>query len=220
VPLYRGPSRGGTQYGGTTDTNNAFVGIGTDYAETGASGGLTGNGSTKFLNTGLATNALPSIATGHLSVYAMTGFGGSTIYGLLSTLGPAYAENYAIEANRSTGGLVGSWGQGGTFASLATAAQGAGNGHVVVARTGSTTLSAYRNGGFLRSDTTSVTPTATAAPFYVFGSNPNSTVGQGPLNYALARMGGYSIGLSMDATQAAAYYAAMQAFQTALTRNV
>ena len=220
VPLYRGPSLGGTQYGNATDTNNAFVGIGTDYAETGASGGLTGNGTSKWLNTGLATNALPSISTGHLSVYAMTGFGGSSIYGLLSTLGPGYAENYSIEANRSTGGLVGLWGQGGTFASLATEAQGAGNGHVVVARTGSTTLAAYRNGSFLRSDSTSVTPTATAGPFYVFGHNPNSTVGQAPLNPALARMGGYSIGASLDATQAAALYTAMQAFQTALTRNV
>jgi hypothetical protein len=220
VPLYRGPSLGGTQYGGTTDTNNAFVGVGTDYAETGATGGLTGNGTSKFLNTGLATNALPSIATGHLSVYAMTGFGGSTIYALLSTLGPGYAENYFIEANRRTGGLGGAWGQGGSFASLATAAQGAGNGHVIVARTASTTLSAYRNGSFLRSDSTSVTPTATAAPFYVFGHNPNSTVGAAPLNPAIARMGGYSIGLSMDATQAAAYYAAMQSFQTSLTRNL
>jgi hypothetical protein len=219
VPLYRGPSLGGTQYGNATDTNvGPFVSG--DYAETGASGGLVGNGSSKFLNTGLATNALPSISTGHLSVYAMTGFGGSSIYGLLSTLGPSYAENYSIEANRTTAGLVGSWGQGGSFAALATAAQGAGNGHVIVARTGSTALSAYRNGSFLRSDSTSVTPTATAAPFYVYGHNPNSTTGQAPLNPALARMGGYSIGASLDAAQAAAYNTAMQAFQTALTRNV
>jgi hypothetical protein len=32
--------------------------------------------------------------------------------------------------------------------------------------------------------------------------------------------GGYSVGLGMTDSQAAAYYNAMQAFQTALTRNV
>ena len=65
VPLYRGPSLGGTQYGGTTDTNTGNTFQVGDYAETGAGGGLTG-GSTKYLTTGLLTSALPAISTGHL----------------------------------------------------------------------------------------------------------------------------------------------------------
>ena len=51
VPLYRGPSPSGTQYGNATDTNNNFVSG--DYVET---GGLQGNGSNKSLDTGLPTN--------------------------------------------------------------------------------------------------------------------------------------------------------------------
>jgi len=39
MPLYRGPSLGGTQYGGTTDTNNGPF-VSGDYTETGTSGGL------------------------------------------------------------------------------------------------------------------------------------------------------------------------------------
>lgn len=58
VPLYRGPSRTGTQHGNTTDTNNNFVSG--DYAETGATGGLKGDGSTKYLATGLPMTFLGS----------------------------------------------------------------------------------------------------------------------------------------------------------------
>jgi hypothetical protein len=34
------------------------------------------------------------------------------------------------------------------------------------------------------------------------------------------KLASYSIGLSMDSTQVTAYYNAIQAFQTSLTRNV
>ena len=68
TPLYRGPSLVGTQYGGTTDTNNNFVAG--DYAETGASGGLTGNGTSKSLNTGIAQSTL-SASSRHLAAYEM-----------------------------------------------------------------------------------------------------------------------------------------------------
>jgi hypothetical protein len=57
VPLYRGQSLTGTQFGNTTDTNNGPF-VSGDYAETGASGGLTSNGTSKHLNTGLKADAL------------------------------------------------------------------------------------------------------------------------------------------------------------------
>jgi hypothetical protein len=217
VPLYRGPSLGGTQYGGTTDTNwGPFVSG--DYVETGASGGLTGNGTSKYLTTGLTPANLPDFSTGHLSVYSANAFGGSTIYALLSSLGAGYAENYAIEANRAAGGLYGAWGKGGTFSTLATQAQGAGNGHTLIARTSSTDLSAYRNtsGTAIATSSTSVTPATSSSQWAVFAHG----TGGSPLNYAAARLGGYSIGASMTGSQAAAFYTAMQAFQTAMGRNV
>lgn len=217
VPLYRGPSLGGTQYGGATDTNwGPFVSG--DYVETGASGGLTGNGTSKYLTTGLTPANLPDFSTGHLSVYSANAFGGSTIYALLSSLGAGYAENYAIEANRAAGGLYGAWGKGGTFSTLATQAQGAGNGHTLIARTSSTDLSAYRNtsGTAIATSSTSVTPATSSVQWAVFSHG----TGGSPLNYAAARLGGYSIGASMTGSQAAAFYTAMQAFQTAMGRNV
>jgi len=54
VPLYRGPSRTGTQYGNTTDTNNGPF-VSGDYSE---SSGLKGNGSSKYLETGVAMTFL------------------------------------------------------------------------------------------------------------------------------------------------------------------
>jgi hypothetical protein len=188
-----------------------------DYNETGASGGLLGNGTTKYLLTGLTPSALPSLATGHLSVYSATGFTGSTISALVSSLGAGFANNFSIESHRNgSGNLYGAWGEGGAFATLATSAQGSGNGHTLISRTGSTVLAAYRDGVLRNTSSTSVTPAASSVQFGVFH---HSTPGS-PLNIAAARLGGYSIGASMDATQAAFYYTAMQAFQTSLTRNV
>jgi hypothetical protein len=216
VPLYRNTSPSGSPLGDATDTNFGPF-LPADYNETGASGGLLGNGTTKYLLTGLTPSALPSLATGHLSVYSATGFTGSTIAALVSSLGAGYASNFSIESHRNgSGNLYGAWGEGGAFTTLATPAQGSGNGHTLISRTGSTVLAAYRDGVLRNTSSTSVTPAASSVQFGVFHHSNSGA----PLNIATARLGGYSIGASMDATQAAAYYTAMQAFQTALTRNV
>ena len=58
--------------------------------------------------------------------------------------------------------------------------------------------------------------TAQNLEYWAFALNNNGTLDS---VQTTGQSGGYSIGLSMDATQAAAYNTAMQAFQTALTRN-
>ena len=62
VPLYRGPSRTGAQFGNTTDTNNGPF-VSGDYSE---SSGLKGNGSSKYLETGVAMTFL---GTNQLHMY-------------------------------------------------------------------------------------------------------------------------------------------------------
>jgi hypothetical protein len=54
VPLYRGPSRTGTQLGNATDINQGTF-VGSDYVE---NSGLKGNGSSKYLETGVAMTFL------------------------------------------------------------------------------------------------------------------------------------------------------------------
>jgi hypothetical protein len=217
VPLYRGPSRLGVQYGNAIDINNGPFVVG-DYAETGATGGLVGNGTSKYLNTGLATSALPQVVTGHLSVYAMTGFSASTIYALLASSNAGFegSNYYGLEANAGSVSGVLSGSVGGAYAGRAQAT--AGNGLVCASRTTGTDLRLYLNGSQIG---TTLTNTVTPSPnggggFAVFASQ--AATGN-VLGFAPARIGGYSIGAGLDGTQAAAYYTAMQKFQKALSRE-
>ena len=75
----------------------------------------------------------------------------------------------------------------------------------------------YRN-GVANGTTSFAAATPMASEIYVFAVN--RAANSAAANYFNGRIGGYSIGLSMTAPQAADYSAAMQAFQAALTRNV
>jgi hypothetical protein len=213
VPLYRGPSLGGTQYGGTTDTNVGGLFVTANYNETGASGGLAGNGSNKYLNTGFPTNTLSS-SDRHLAAYPITWPNGGFQYflGSESAAGPGqqqFALGHFDSADR------GSFAFGPTSGSYLnnTTTISSGGMWIGVNTSGSGTI--YRN-GTANGTTSLASATPTAAEIYAFAVNRNG----GGANYFNGRIGGYSIGLSMTAPQAAAYNTAMQAFQTALTRNV
>ena len=80
----------------------------------------------------------------------------------------------------------------------------------------STALTLYKNGSSAATGTVSAAA-STSSTFAVFATESESGTGA---DFTNARLGGYSIGLSMDAGQAAAYNTAMQSFQTALGRNV
>jgi hypothetical protein len=206
VPLYRGPSLGGTQYGGTTDTNNAFVGIGTDYVETGASGGLTGNGSSKYLDTGFSMDTLPSTTSGHASVYCPNRSSRSAFTGMIG-VGVTGATGFGISTDTSVYGI---WG---AIASVSNST----NGMLLVSRESGSLLATYANATSIATNTTTVTPSALARNAAVFANRSSPTVVD---NFDSRRYCGYSSGLGMTAAQVSAYYAAMQAFQTALGRNV
>jgi hypothetical protein len=216
VPLYRGPSRLGVQYGNVIDVNSGPFSS-SDYAETGASGGLLGNTTSKFLKTGLTTSALPQIATGHLSVYAST-LPTASIYGLLSSWASGYGDPiYVLEANRNgAGSLITSWGNNYPGVNISS---GVGTGLLMTSRTIGTSLKAYRNGSQIgTTSATSITPAAnTGGGFGVFANIPQDGAAA---NYFPGRLAAYSIGAGMDDTQAAAFSSAMTAFQTALARNV
>jgi hypothetical protein len=75
----------------------------------------------------------------------------------------------------------------------------------------------YRNGVQDATNTQSAA-TPEASNIFVFALNRASTPAAN--NIYTGKLGGYSIGLAFTAAEAAAYYTAMQAFQTALGRNV
>lgn len=216
VPLYRGPSLSGTQYGNTTDTNvGPFVSG--DYNETGAGGGLLGNGSSKYLSTGLTVSDIGTAASGHMSVY----------HGLSSG---ANVNRYYMGANDATTGnrfyfgtdsfstatVFGSYGSA-QNASQSLAANGHGPaGHRILSRETASLLTHYHNGSVVATNTTGIATAVSTAAFAVFAANRNGTVDRWNNSWISA----YSIGLGLNSTQASAYRSILQTFQTALGRNV
>jgi hypothetical protein len=210
VPLYRGPSRVGTQYGGTIDTNIGPF-LPENYNETGVSGGLTGNGSTRYLQTGLSSSAFITGGNvrSHLAVYKRT----STNSGvLLSARSTTLSKSWEFGAGGNLlGGDTGSFAVPSTHDSL-----------IGVTRTTSTDLVAFRGTSLASGNAASASVTGTSIPFAVFARNDQSTDTNAytPNLFSNQTLAAYSIGMGLDATQIAAYSTAMQAFQTALTRNV
>jgi hypothetical protein len=208
VPLYRGQSLGGTQLGNATDTNNNFVSA--DYVETGTTGGLKGNGSTKSLDTGIANNVVLGTSR-HLAVYeaemGTQAFGATIGASGNRTPNSAWFLGYPSPATTVRyGGLV-------NFLYATAANTGPA---FFLGTNDSTVAQIYRNNSLsgATSSGTAITPTTDSV--LVFGMTATTSV----INRSSARLGGYSLGLGMTASQASAYYTAIQAFQAALTRNV
>jgi hypothetical protein len=216
VPLYRSSSFGGSPLGNTTDTNNAFVGVGTDYAETGASGGLTGNGTSKYLNTGLAPSALQSVATGHMAAYVPQITPTDTTRAFLGNASGSHQYNLSYRLNSGNGlaQIRTVWGT--TASNDASEPSSVLRGGLRLStRTSATALRTYLNSTEVSLHETSVTPASHVNNWFVLAFNSAGT----PIQYSTDSIRAYSIGESMDAGQVAAYYTAMQAFQTALGRN-
>jgi hypothetical protein len=214
VPLYRGPSLGGTQYGNTTDTNNGPF-VSGDYVETGsAAGGLKGNGSSKSLATGVAQNVLTA-GDRHLAAYEIAAspstfdalIGGdngvSVNPWILTTFNTAGTISYLAQANASSLQWI-------------TSPSYSGGGGLWLGTGTATAPTLYRNGSAVASNTSGLAATPGAEPIAVLALSRQGAIG----DFSAARLGGYSIGLGMTASQAAAYNTAMQTFQTALSRNV
>ena len=216
VPLYRGPTFGGTTYGNSTDTNANFVSA--DFVETGATGGLKGNGTSKYLATGLASNSLPSATSVHLSSsatgLATSGSNAPTLVGSFDGTEPGLVvlDDYAgyVSARAFRHGSY----TAGFFPAVST--PGSVESHFIGSRVNATSSTIYRGGSSAATNTITVAPTRTALGMYVFALNNNNAALSG--SYSASRMRMYSIGTGLDATQAAAFSAAVIALNTTLGR--
>jgi hypothetical protein len=232
TPLYRGASATGTQYGAAIDTNVGPYASG-DYAQ---ATGLTGDGATKYLDTTLTIGTLATFGANysnvHVSVYNRTSatgpqFGGSD-YGALyngnacaldcgtnATIGDTGAYFQAGSSSNGDHDMYASTaGYGFTLALFSSAATG------LMARQGAALSVTVRNVAASAFQLTDATP-------LLFGGCWSSyDAGSGPVPtpyYADGAVAGYSVGtvgnLSFNGGRVA-FYNAMQAFQTALGRNV
>ena len=209
VPLFRGPSLSGTQYGNTTDTNVGGLFISGDYVETGSGGGLVGNASTKYLRTGFIHNTLPQNDS-HIASYET------------SRATATFRTSVGCRSTSTTGSLiVGTWASTAQYALVAyesntsLALSSSSGGFYLGTVAGASASALYRNGTG-QVTTTATTRTPGAQEIFVFALNDG-----GSFNVPTdARLGGYSFGLQMTDAQVTSYNTAMQAFQTALNRNV
>jgi len=206
VPLYRGPSRTGTQFGNATDANQNFVAG--DYT---LATGLTGNGSTKYLQTGVSSSAwiTGGNVQSHLAVYKRTSVNSGV---LLSARSTALGNTWEFGAG---GNILG--GTGGSFP-----VPGSHDSFIGATRLTSTSSVAFRRTVLSAEVTASGSVTGTSIPFAVFARNDQATdITAYTANlFSNQTLAAYSIGSGLSAAQVALYDAAMQAFQTALGRNV
>lgn len=209
VPLYRGPTFGGTTYGTTTDTNSNFVSA--DYADSGATGGLKGNGTNKRLNTGFPANTLAASNT-HLGVGLVTA---NTLTGFRALIGAFNGSTNAlsVDARRSSAGArccfftrantsTDQFGDDVIAATLAT-------GNIVAAWP-----TMYRDGSASGTSATTSQTYPSNHPISVFALTNVAT----PINFTDARLGWYSIGETMTAAQVSAFHDALVGLRAGLGR--
>lgn len=208
VPLYVNTVWNNPVLGFSIDTNNNFVNA--DYNETGASGGLIGNGTNKFLLTGLKGTELIS-GNRHLSAYeranAMTDYSpslGSAESNLLQhALGPWTAStNYFYRTHGTIGGNAN------TTKSI---------GFWIGSDISATASVLYKNGSSEASTSAQVAGGSSPIQYAIFGTvYSNNTIAE----CSEVRLASYSIGLSLTSSEVSSFNSIMQTFQTSLGRNV
>lgn len=212
VPLYRGPSLGGTQYGGATDTNVGGLFVAGDYAETtGLNPGASNT--SKYLETGYPANTLAANNT-HLGAGLLTAesrTGDRNIMGALAGSNAlAISARTAGVSNRAAcmtryGTVTDTFGP-----DVGTGGANLGSGNIVAAWP-----TMYRNGVAIGTDATTSANFPNTTTILVFTLN-NSGVQQ--LGHINARMGWYSIGQTMTAAQAISFNNAINAFYSQIGR--
>lgn len=193
--------------GSATDVNTNFVSG--DYTE---ATGLTGDGSTKSLDTGVPQNTFTA-ADRHLSVYERVRATATDNFSIGSE-SPANAQRWGIgifTPVTSTRYAASSTTAGADQTGLVSGGTG---GHFVGTGT-DTQASIYLNGGnVVNAAVVAATPNATAQK--VFALSVTGTAAR----FSNATIAGYSIGTGLTSSDVSAFYTHMQEFQTALGRGV
>jgi hypothetical protein len=210
VPLYVSSWWNEKVQGFSIDKNFNFSS--SDYVETGANGGLLGNGSTKYLDTKLFPSQLPNLSNGgHLSVYAAGSFSSQVAIGVYDYTNPPFVTTHESEllvGATTTNSYINST-TAGISPSYASPVFIIGN------RSSNTDITGYANGSAGLSATTLANNANPSFSFFVFARN---LIGSPSLHFG-QRLRSYSIGGALTSTDITNYNTIMQTFQTALNRN-
>jgi hypothetical protein len=219
VPLYRGASATGTQYGSAADTNIGPL-TANDYSE---ATGLQGNGTSKVLDCTITIGTFKTFGTDydnvHLSVYnrsisgvAGPSFGAFDGVNFVNGIGisSASAGSYVSAGNPD---FISGATNAGDHDMVATSfARGFHLAEFTAASAGFYAINGSNVTGTIQNAGASTFDAADATPLYFLGDT---------YNYAEQLLSAYSCGLPMTtAANRLAFATAMTAFQTALRRNV
>jgi hypothetical protein len=215
VPLYRGTSLAGTQYGNATDTNQNFVSG--DYSE---SGGLASSAaSTKALSTGVMPmeSGSPLFNYGHYFAHVIAlPTARSSVMGVRKD--PAPSNRHAFQLD-STGQFWGDWCHVNRFNGSASGVS-AGKTIIMQAAQVANATQVYAS-GLLTLTGAIGTFTGTASQgAAIFAARGDFGSGFITSDFSTMSMGAYSIGLDFTAAQALAYHTAYAALATALGRTI
>jgi hypothetical protein len=211
VPLYRGPTSTGPQYGGLTDAGGAFVG--SDYNETGSSGGLKSNGTTKHIDTEFAQSSI-SLGNLHLSVsFSQMDTSGTAERVLIGHYNASQSDFAVLRSAISTGNMEFF---AGSFSGNPSTSYLSSSSHLMGVRSSSTSAVLYSAGVSVGTSSANVgTPATSSFSYFVFARNNAGTAD----TRTSARIRMYSIGQAIDSTGAAAFANAVAAFNTAMGRT-
>ena len=200
VPLYRGQSRTGTQYGNTTDTNTGPF-VSGDFT----SSGLKGDGTTKSLDTGLAQNTF-SLSSLHASV-SFTELEAIGDRAPITNNGLAAATFVSLQAGASYLAYVGSF-------DTANGTRATAESHLMMSRSSNSLLTLYSGGSSVGTQTATVSPGTASTTWRLFmRQDAVNAVARTAMRLRL-----YSIGTAIDGAAATAFANAVAALNTALGR--
>lgn len=208
VPLYRAASPSGAVQGNAIDNNDNFVPA--DYTST---SGLVGNGSNKRLLTGLPLNFT---SQRHMGCFVHTA-NSSTFRCYMGARGsgsPSEGVTGLHNTNPASSLQWRNWTDAGTTNTVtATVA----NGEFILGThgNGANTSILYTNGVAFATTATGSNAGAVTQPISVFAFNAGGSFSE----HSNGRLGGYTLGSNMDATQAANYYTAWNTLLQALGRK-
>lgn len=210
TPLIIGSAGGGID----PEINHNFV-VATDYVETGSTGGLKGDGATKYLQAGwnptTASLSLSSSGIWHYTKTAETSGSTRVIIGVLDT-------SQSFLSGLLTAGTI----QGGRLASAVPAPASNSTNDAMQgvttngAGTGGRDQQYYRNGLAVGSAVNAITDTFPNREMFIMAGNSSGTAS---FFTSAPYMRGYFITSGMSATDAANLSTDVTAFETALNRN-
>jgi hypothetical protein len=222
VPLYRGPSLSGTQYGNTTDTNSGGLFVAGDYSET---LGLLGGGS-RWLNTGFKPQdaGIPASSVHLSAVWSAFTHGTSANVFPLAMINANATERHWLNVNSNTTPtteITASAGGNGATGSIVDTLYATNGGAVTgglrtISRTTSSLVRLFLGATQRAQNTDAMFNTLSTENLSVFARWNGSTT----FGHFAQRMMGYSAGLGMDSTQVAAFNTAITNFNAAMGRSI